>query len=135
MVGKSRTSNWEITLWVSQYPLLDYWTKNKTRGSMDYIAHLRTSFLYAINKLEHSYDYIDMLVRIKWSLSSFWGWNDPIFKQTWIHFTHGFFVLSQIQIGTLFLEKRFLKVVNIFLLFRNYVPLEKDVVLQLFPHY
>ena len=102
---------------------------------MDYIAHLRTSFLYAINKLEHSYDYIDMLVRIKWSLSSFWGWNDPIFEQTWIHFTHGFFVLSQIQIGTLFLEKRFLKVVNIFLLFRNYVPLEKDVDLQLFPHY
>ena len=48
----------------------------------------------------------------------------PLFEQTWIPFTQGCFVRSLVEIGPVVLEKKILK----FLLFRYYLPLEKDMV-------
>ena len=41
------------------------------------------------------------------------------------------FVLSLVEIGPVVVQKIFLNFVNVFLLFRNYLPLEKSVVLHL----
>ena len=47
--------------------------------------------------------------------------------KTWVPFLQGCFVLSLVEIGPVFLEK----LINIFLLFRNYLPLEKGRALYL----
>ena len=53
-------------------------------------------------------------------------------KKPWIPFTQVCFVPRLFENGSVFLEKRvFLNVINVFLLFRNYLPLEKSGVIQL----
>ena len=47
------------------------------------------------------------------------------FEKTWIPFTQGCFVTSLVEIGPWFWRRRFLKFVNVFSLFCNYLPLEK----------
>ena len=46
-------------------------------------------------------------------------------------FTQGWFVPSLIEIGPVVVEKKILKFVNVFSLFRNYLPLEKGTALHL----
>ena len=59
----------------------------------------------------------------------------PSFEQTLILFTFtllkGCFVLILVEIGSVVLEKKIFKFVNVFSLFRNYLPLEKGVGLHL----
>ena len=56
------------------------------------------------------------------------GW-DPSFEENKIPFTQGCFLSSLVDIGLVvfggFGEERFLNSVNLFSLFRNYLPLEK----------
>ena len=49
----------------------------------------------------------------------------------WINFTQWCFVLSIVEIGRLVLEKKIFKLVNVFQLFHNYLPLEKCGALHL----
>ena len=53
--------------------------------------------------------------------------NPPSFEQTWFLFNQRCFVLSLVEIGTVVLEKIFKNFVSVYLLFRTYLPLEKDV--------
>ena len=53
------------------------------------------------------------------------------FEQTWIPFTQGCFVLTLVEIGLVVLEKRFLNLVDVFLLFHNYLPFKKGMVFHL----
>ena len=55
----------------------------------------------------------------------------PLHLNTWIPFTQGCFVPSMVEIGPLVLKRRFLKFVNVFSLYCNYLPLEEGKVLQL----
>ena len=48
-----------------------------------------------------------------------------LLEQNWIPFTQGFFVPHLIEICPVVLMRRFLNFVNVFLLFRNYLPWEK----------
>ena len=57
-------------------------------------------------------------------------WN-PSFEQIWIPFTRECFVPSWIEIGPVVLEKIFLNFINVFSLFRNYLPLQKGGTLHL----
>ena len=52
-------------------------------------------------------------------------------NKIWIHFAPGCFVTSLVEICLVVLEKRFLNFVIVFLLFRNYHPLENSMVLHL----
>ena len=47
------------------------------------------------------------------------------FEETWIHFTQGCFVLRLLKLAQWFWRRGFFYFVNVFLLFRNYLPLEK----------
>ena len=51
--------------------------------------------------------------------------------QTWIPITQGCFVTSLVEIDTAVLEKNFFNFVHVFLLFRNYLPLEEGGALHL----
>ena len=57
----------------------------------------------------------------------------PSFEQTWILLTQGCFVLSLYKIGPVILEKKlfFFNFVNVYWLFRNYLPIEKGGALHL----
>ena len=56
----------------------------------------------------------------------------PLFKIIWILFTQGCFVPSLVEIGSVILEKKiFFNFINVFSLFRNYLPLEKGRALYL----
>ena len=68
--------------------------------------------------------------RRKNSLSSVWELNGSLFEQTWIPFTQGCTVAGFVEIGTVVIENIF-KFVNVFSLFRYYLPLEKGWVLHL----
>ena len=59
------------------------------------------------------------------------GGGGPSFKQTWIPITLECFVLSLVEIGPVILKNTILKFVNVFWLFRYYLPLEKGVALHL----
>ena len=48
-----------------------------------------------------------------------------LFEQTYIPFTKDCFVPSLVENGSVVLEKIFFYFVNLFLLFRNYLPFEK----------
>ena len=50
--------------------------------------------------------------------------NGSSFENTWISFTQRYIVPKLDEIGPVVLEKKILNFVNIFLLFRNYLPLE-----------
>ena len=56
-----------------------------------------------------------------------WKRAGPSFEQTWIPFIQGFFVPSLVEncFSTWFWRRRFFNFVNVFLLFRNYLPLNK----------
>ena len=55
-------------------------------------------------------------------LSPLWKERGPSFEQTWIPFTGGSFMQSLVEIGIW--RRRFLYFVNVYLLFRNYLPLK-----------
>ena len=57
--------------------------------------------------------------------------RDVRMKKTWIPFTQGCFVPNLVEIGLVVLEKKIFKFVNVFWLFRNYLPLEKGGTLYL----
>ena len=63
-------------------------------------------------------------------LSPLWEGFGPSFEQTWIPFTQGCFVPSLVEIGSVVLEKNIFSSIY-FLLFHNYLPLEKDGALHL----
>jgi hypothetical protein len=65
-----------------------------------------------------------------WRLSPLWRGPGPLFEQFRIPFTQGWFMPSLIEIGLLILE-RFLKIFSVFLLFCDYLPLEKGNPLHL----
>ena len=61
-----------------------------------------------------------------------WKRAGPFIWKTWIPFTQGCFVPSLVEIGSVVLEKKiFYNFVNVFSLFRNYLPLEKGGALHL----
>ena len=51
--------------------------------------------------------------------------GNPSFEQIWVLITQGCFVPSLVEIGSVVLRRRFFNFVNVFSLFRNYLPLEK----------
>ena len=53
------------------------------------------------------------------------------FEETWIPFTQGYFVSSFVEIGPVVLEKKIFKCWQLILLFPNYLPCGKGVVLHL----
>ena len=55
----------------------------------------------------------------------------PFIWTNWSPFTQGCFEPRLVQIGPVVLERRVLKVVNLFLLFPNYPPFEKGMALHL----
>ena len=55
-------------------------------------------------------------------------WN---LEKDYIPIPQGWFLPSLVEIITVFWRRRFLNFVNLFLLFRNYFPLEQDAALQL----
>ena len=57
--------------------------------------------------------------------------RDPSFEKTWIPFTEGCFVPSLVEIDPVLMRRRFFNFVNVFSLFRNYLPLEKGGALHL----
>jgi hypothetical protein len=63
-------------------------------------------------------------------LSPLWRGPGPLFEQTWIPFTQGWFVPSLIELCPGVLEKFFLKL-QFFLLFRDYLLLERGDPLHL----
>ena len=102
---------------------------NKNKRPMDHIAHLRNQFklikyilakLWLYYKKKHP---IISFLRIEWSL----------FIKLWVPypFTHGSFVSSLVKLAQWFWRRRFLNFVNVFLLYHNYLPLEKGVALPL----
>ena len=60
-----------------------------------------------------------------------WQRRGPSVDQTWTPFFQGCFVLSLVEIGTVGLEKKILNFINVFSLFRYYLPLEKSVAFHL----
>ena len=54
----------------------------------------------------------------------------PSFEQNWFPFTQGCFVPSLVEIGSVVLEKKIFDFVNVFSLFRYYLPLKKGVVIN-----
>ena len=97
---------------------------------MGHIAHLREQF-----KSINTYDYvITLMTRWKNTLFILWGLNGPSFEWNWIPFTRGCFVPIWLKLAQLFWRKSFLNFVNIFSLFRNYLPLKKGWVLHLYKH-
>ena len=63
-------------------------------------------------------------------LSPLWEGCGPSLEQIWISFTQECFVPSLFEVGPVVLEKKILKVFNVFLLFPNYLPLKKGVALH-----
>ena len=73
-----------------------------------------------------------LIKRIKNSLFTLWELNGSSFKQTWIPFIQGCTVPSLVETGSVVLEKKiFFNFVNVFALFRNYLPLVKGWALHL----
>ena len=58
-------------------------------------------------------------------------WIGPLFEQSWIPFTQGYFVPGLVEIDQLVLEKKIWLFVNVFSQFRNYLPLEEGRALHL----
>ena len=78
------------------------------------------------------FNFVNVFFAISWlsPLGKSWG---PSFEQPWIPFTQGCFVpiLVEIKLAQCFWRRRFFYFVNVFLLFHNYLPLEKDRALDL----
>ena len=55
----------------------------------------------------------------------------PFIWKTWIPFTQGCFVPSLVEIGSVVLKKKIFKFVNVFSLFRNYLPFGEEMTLHL----
>ena len=90
-----------------------------------HIAYLRKQF-----KSINIHNYIITLIKRK-PLLIYWEFIGSSFEQTWIPFIHGCFVPSLVEIGLVVLEKRIFIFINVFSLFRSYLPLEKDRALHL----
>ena len=60
-----------------------------------------------------------------------WKVVRPFFVETYIPFTQGCFVSSFIEIGPVVLEEKKFNLVQVFLQFHNYPPIEKSVSLHL----
>ena len=69
-----------------------------------------------------------LLFRIYFILEKRFG---RTFKQSYIPFTKRCFVLNLVEIGPLVLEEKILNFVNVFSLFRKYLPLKNGVALHL----
>ena len=63
-------------------------------------------------------------------LSPLWREAGPLFEQTWIPFTQGWFVLSLIEMVLLVLQKKIF-IFSVFSLFCYYLPFDKGVPLHL----
>jgi hypothetical protein len=63
-------------------------------------------------------------------LSPLWRGHGPLFEQFRISFSQGWFMPSLIEIGQL-IWRRFLNIFSVFLLFCDYLPMEKGNPLHL----
>ena len=66
-----------------------------------------------------------LIKRRKNPLFTLWELNGSSFEQTWIPFTQRCFMPNLNKIGPVVLEKNIFNFINVFLLFRNYLPLER----------
>ena len=97
------------------------WYAYINKRPMGHLAHLRKQ-LKSIN----TYDYIITLFkRRKKPLLSLWELNGSSFEQNWVPFTQGCFVPSLFKIGPVGLDDFLNSIINVFSLFRIYLPLEK----------
>ena len=69
--------------------------------------------------------------RRKKQLFTLWEVNGYSFEQTWIPFTQGCFVPNLVEFAQRFWRRFFFNFVNVFSLFRNYLPLEKCLTFHL----
>ena len=96
---------------------------------MGHIVHLRIQF-----KSINTYDYIITLIkRRKKNLLSLhvWEFIGSSFEETWIPIIHGCLCQVWLKLAQWFWRRGFFNFVNVFSLFRNYLPLEKGGVLHL----
>ena len=68
---------------------------------------------------------IMLIERRKTPYFTLWEFNDSSFEQTWIPFIKGCFVRNLIEICPAVLENFIFNFVNVFTLFRKYLPLQK----------
>ena len=95
-----------------------------------HIAHLR-NHAKPINTLAQSYNYIIMLIWRKKTIISFLIIERSLFVKPLSPFTRE--ALSQIwlKLAQWFWRRRFLNLSNVFLLFPNHLPMDKNTVLHL----
>ena len=96
---------------------------------MGHIAHLRTQFK-SINIFAQSYDFTKMLIwkrKLHHLIFDYWKVLKLISKNPHPHNPRGVYVPSLVEIDQIDLDKKIL-----YLLFCNYLPLEKVMVLHLY---
>ena len=94
---------------------------------MGHTAHWRKQF-----KSIDTYDYtITLIKRRKKTFLTLLEFIGSSFEETWIPFTQGCLVPNLVEIGPVVWRRRFFNFVNVFSLFRNYLPFEKGGALHL----
>ena len=96
---------------------------------MDHIAHLRNQF----KSIKYIWAKLWLYYKKQTYYLLFENWMVLIYKTLSPPppFTQGCFVSSLVKLAPWFWRRRFLNFVNVFLLYHNYLPLEKDVALPL----
>ena len=101
----------EVSLWLPQ----------QVKRPMGHIAHLRKQFEWI-----NTYDYmITLIKRRKKPLQSWWELNGSSLNKIKSHSPKDALCQVWLKLAQWFWRRRFLNFVNVFLLFRNYLPLEK----------
>ena len=115
------TDNLTLIKWTLTY--LKYLNPNKYKG---HIAHLRKQF-NSIN----TYDYHNGNWEKKKPIIYFLRIECSSFEHIWIPLTRGCFAPNLVEIGPVVLGKKIYILVKVFLLFGNYLPIEKGGALPL----
>ena len=84
---------------------------------MGHIPHLRKQF-----KSTNPYDYIITLIRRRKKLYSFWKWMVPYLNELMSTSSKGALCQVWLKLAPWFWRGRFLNIINVFSLFRNYLP-------------
>ena len=101
-------------MWISRY-------RTKYKMISETIGPWATYLTWG-NKSTNPYDYIITLIRRRKKLSSFWKWMVPYLNELVSTSSKGALCQVWLKLDPWFWRGRFLNIINVFSLFRNYLP-------------